>query len=47
LVSATEETVYRKPRLARPLEAVKGVVAVPPAAGALNRFKLNERTLSG
>ncbi|MBS1853882.1 MAG: hypothetical protein JST11_00840 [Acidobacteria bacterium] len=44
--SPATATVYHKPRLARTLEVPKAVV-VPPAAGALNRFKLNERKCNG
>jgi len=45
--SPATATVYHKPRLARTLEAPKAVVVTPPAAGALNRFKLNERKANG
>ena len=41
--SPATATVYHKPRLARSVEALKAVVVTPPAAGALNRFKLNKR----
>jgi hypothetical protein len=39
--------VYHKPRIARAVEPSKVVVVTPPADGALNRFKLNERKLNG
>ena len=38
--------VYHKPRIARSVEPPKVVVVTPPVAGALNRFKLNERKLN-
>ena len=41
--SPATATAYHKPRIARTVEAPKIVVVTPPAAGALNRFKLNER----
>ena len=37
---------YHKPRAARAAESAKAVDVVAPAAGALNRFKLNERKLN-
>jgi hypothetical protein len=45
--STATATVYHKPRAARAVEAPKAVVAVAPAGGALNRFKLNERKANG
>ncbi|HZT29401.1 MAG TPA: hypothetical protein VFA33_05935 [Bryobacteraceae bacterium] len=45
--SPATATVYHKPRVARAVETPRAVVVTPPAAGALNRFKLNERKLSG
>lgn len=34
---------YHKPRAARAVEAAVAVAVAPPAAGALNRFQLNQR----
>lgn len=45
--SPATATVYHKPRLARAMEPQKAVEVVAPAAGALNRFKLNERKCNG
>jgi len=45
--SPATATAYHKPRLARTVEAPKVVLVTPPAAGALNRFKLNERKPNG
>ena len=39
--------VYHKPRAARAVETATAVDVIAPAAGALNRFKLNERKLNG
>jgi hypothetical protein len=39
--------VYHKPRAARAVETATAVDVIVPAAGALNRFKLNERKLNG
>jgi len=38
---------YHKPRAARALEAVTATLVVGPAAGALNRFRANQRRLNG
>ncbi|MCL4486934.1 MAG: hypothetical protein M1570_02230, partial [Chloroflexi bacterium] len=45
--SSATASVYHKPRVARAMEAQKAVVVIAPSAGALNRFKLNERKLNG
>jgi hypothetical protein len=44
--SPATAAVYHKPRAARAAESAKAFDVVAPAAGALNRFKLNERKLN-
>ena len=45
--SSATATVYHKPRAARAAEVARAVDVVAPAAGALNRFRLNKRKLNG
>jgi hypothetical protein len=45
--SSATAAVYHKPRAARAAEVARAVDVVAPTAGALNRFKLNERKLNG
>ncbi len=44
--SPATAVVYHKPRAARAAESARAIDVVTSAAGALNRFKLNERKLN-
>jgi hypothetical protein len=46
-VASATAAIYHKPRAARASEVARAVDVVVPAAGALNRLKLNERKLNG